>query len=497
MKEMSKRLSLTFSRTYFSRAPWCVVLTFVGCSGGATTGSPAGGGKEVALNNSAIGITSGAPAAPAQTVELTAALGPPAATYGAGAQLDFQLTWAETITVTGTPRLLLQVGGQNRYAEYLDNGTTPTLTFRYTVQAGDSDANGIDAVELLPNGGSLTGSPSGNPADSDFASLLASLSGVHVNTSVTPPGAPGQVSAAPTTQNTSLAISWSVPADNGTPISSYLLQYRVQGEALWTTRSPNPSSNSANLTGLTAGIPYEIRVAAHNGALGAYSAVQEAQIFDIMSFSPIAWLDGADVTGTGTNPAHGTKLATWVDKTGAAQNATEAVPANQPTFQTGVKNGLPAVYFNSHDRGLQGSFTRVHGTSLTIFVVGQFNSAVSDRCMFEFLGGASARAFFIDRRYATNTVYNPALTKNAFQLWRITNSGATAEVVENGTTPLHSGTIDFNTNFTGTGTYTLGDDSTGGNMQTGYIGEILIFDSALSAGNITQIETYLQTKWGL
>jgi hypothetical protein len=31
----------------------------------------------------------------------------------------------------------------------------------------------------------------------------------------------------------------------------------------------------------------------------------------------------------------------------------------------------------------------------------------------------------------------------------------------------------------------------------GYIGEILIFDSSLSAADIQQIESYLQTKWGL
>ena len=70
-------------------------------------------------------------------------------------------------------------------------------------------------------------------------------------------------------------------------------------------------------------------------------------------------------------------------------------------------------------------------------------------------------------------------------------------VVENATTTLYNGTNDFNTNFVGTGNYFLGDDSTGDNRLNGFIGEILIFDSALSTSDIQSIENYLNTKWGL
>jgi hypothetical protein len=423
------------------------------CAGGSSSSNSRGDAPTL-LDNSSISITGQPPASSSPTVNVVSVAAPPSGTYGLGAQIDFQVTWSEAMTVTGSPLLALTVGSTQRNANYLSGSGTSTLNFRYTVQARDSDADGImpaSAVSL--NGGGIVGASSGHSGNLNTSSYLGTLTGVLVNTATTPPDSVQNVSIAPTTSNTELAISWSVPANNGTAITYYLLQYREQGDDVWTTRSPNPSSNSATLSGLQAGVVYEIRVAAFNGVLGPFSTTQEAEIFDIMSFSPIAWLDGTDVLGNGTSPADGSSVASWVDKTGTAQNATEANVALQPTYETNVQNGLIAVRFANLDRGLQGSFTRSNGTSLTIFVVGQFDSGYSDRCMFEFIGGGgTARAFFIDRRYAANTFYNPALTQGSFHLWRITNSGAQASVVQDGTTTRFNGATTFNTNLTGTGT---------------------------------------------
>ncbi len=44
------------------------------------------------------------------------------------------------------------------------------------------------------------------------------------------------------------------------------------------------------------------------------------------------WLDGADPAGTGTAPANGTAMSTWVDKSGTGWNISQATVANQPTY---------------------------------------------------------------------------------------------------------------------------------------------------------------------
>ena len=67
-------------------------------------------------------------------------------TAAVAATLNFTLTVSEPVTVTGTPRIAVDVGGVTRYADYTAGSGTSTLTFSYAVQAGDFDANGITLV---------------------------------------------------------------------------------------------------------------------------------------------------------------------------------------------------------------------------------------------------------------------------------------------------------------------------------------------------------------
>ncbi len=101
------------------------------------------------------------------------ATGPANATYVPGNNLNFTLTFNELVNVTGTPRLTLTVGSTTRYADYLSGTGTAVLNFRYTVQANESDLNGIDvAASLDLNGGLIT----------DVATNAASLSFTAPNT---------------------------------------------------------------------------------------------------------------------------------------------------------------------------------------------------------------------------------------------------------------------------------------------------------------------------
>ncbi|MDD4983735.1 MAG: Ig-like domain-containing protein [Candidatus ainarchaeum sp.] len=79
-------------------------------------------------------------------------------TYKAGTDLNITVTFTQAVTVTGTPILTLNTGDINRNAQYLTGSGTTTLTFTYTVQAGDTsldlDYNGTDALDL--NSGTIT-----------------------------------------------------------------------------------------------------------------------------------------------------------------------------------------------------------------------------------------------------------------------------------------------------------------------------------------------------
>ena len=97
------------------------------------------------------------------------------------ATLNFTLTTSEPVTVTGTPRISVDVGGVTRYATYTAGSGTSALTFSYTVQARDFDANGIALVSPLDlNGGSLVDGY-GNPATS-LGFTLPDTSGIKIQT---------------------------------------------------------------------------------------------------------------------------------------------------------------------------------------------------------------------------------------------------------------------------------------------------------------------------
>ncbi|WP_159439859.1 Ig-like domain-containing protein [Pontibacter lucknowensis] len=85
---------------------------------------------------------------------------PANATYSAGQHLDFTVNFSEAVTVAtenGTPMLGLTIGAASRQAVYQSGSGTTALTYRYTVQPGEIDTDGIAlAVGITLNGGTIT-----------------------------------------------------------------------------------------------------------------------------------------------------------------------------------------------------------------------------------------------------------------------------------------------------------------------------------------------------
>jgi hypothetical protein len=78
-------------------------------------------------------------------------------TFSIGDSVSIQITFTEAVTVSGTPRLTLETGSTDRAVDYVSGSGTTTLTFTYTVQAGDSstDLDYVSTSSLALNGGSI------------------------------------------------------------------------------------------------------------------------------------------------------------------------------------------------------------------------------------------------------------------------------------------------------------------------------------------------------
>ena len=116
--------------------------------------------------------------------------------YGFGSTITLQLSFTETVYITGSPSLLLETGSTDRAAVYKSGSGTNTLSFDYTVQLGDrsADLDIVTSAALSLQGGSIQ----------DAAGNGASLT-------LPAPGAPGSLGA-----NAALVIDDSAPSAGST-----------------------------------------------------------------------------------------------------------------------------------------------------------------------------------------------------------------------------------------------------------------------------------------
>ncbi|WP_166838575.1 Ig-like domain-containing protein [Rheinheimera pleomorphica] len=104
---------------------------------------------------------------------------PANATYSSGQNLDFTVNSSENITVDtggGTPQLALTIGATTRQATYLSGSGSSALVFRYTVQAGDSDSDGIAVAASIDTNGGTMRDAAGNALNTTLNAVGATTS---------------------------------------------------------------------------------------------------------------------------------------------------------------------------------------------------------------------------------------------------------------------------------------------------------------------------------
>lgn len=122
---------------------------------------------------------------------ITSRAAPTNNTYIPGEKVQMSVTFNKSVTVTGVPRVSLDVGGITKYANYLSGNGTDTLIFEYSVLPGDVDTDGVEFASLIDMNGGAIDDGAGNNADPFFDTLYTS--GVIIDgpiptvTSITPP----------------------------------------------------------------------------------------------------------------------------------------------------------------------------------------------------------------------------------------------------------------------------------------------------------------------
>lgn len=238
-----------------------------------------------------------------------------------------------------------------------DNGGSAITS--YTIQ---SSTNGTTWTTVATTGSSATSASIANlPASSTYSfrvaaqnsSGLGPWSAAFAATSGTAPAAP----AAPTVTvgPRSATVSWAAPANGGSAITGYLVQWKRAADANWQQQSA-PSS-PATINNLDSDTDYEFRVAAVNGiGIGPYSPVVSARTPIVSPSAPLSILatagDGAVVvswtapqdTGGGTLTGYELQRQTYNGTAASGWSAVTSPSASTLSYTDTVANGTKVEY---------------------------------------------------------------------------------------------------------------------------------------------------------
>ena len=153
-----------------------------GVSIGPGPASLAGGTITDAAPNAAERAFPGLPADPGHTVHVGRE---PAAvasvrlvsgprSYNAGDVIEVQVEFTKVVDVAGAPAIVVSVGDAERKAVYSAGTGTDTLLFRYVVQSGDLDEDGVSIPADSLDGGEIADA-AGSPAVRSFAAVAADI----------------------------------------------------------------------------------------------------------------------------------------------------------------------------------------------------------------------------------------------------------------------------------------------------------------------------------
>ena len=106
------------------------------------------------------------------SIDATSGAGP----YGYGQEIVFTVTFDKTVDVDtslGKPQLEVTIGRATKDATYDSVAGSKALVFKYTVEAGDVDPDGIEATALDLNSGTIKDKAGNayNPADFDLGKI--------------------------------------------------------------------------------------------------------------------------------------------------------------------------------------------------------------------------------------------------------------------------------------------------------------------------------------
>jgi hypothetical protein len=235
------------------------------------------------------------------------------------------------------------------------------------------------------------------------------------------------------------------------------------------------------------------------------------------------WLDASD---TATITQSGGAVSQWTDKSANAYTFTQATAANKPSTGVDTQNGKNVLTYGQNDSLLStaaaSTWTFLHTTVSTVFIAFKHTVGASYAYIMSDDGGSSANIGYVilneptsnlnvfaergsSGTYAFVNKTGASTLGTAFTYITAISDPTNATAANRSDVRLKQGSAIKNNVQTSavnssspTTSLRIGDYTTGGNESVqGTMGEILIYESILSAGDILANQQYLANKWGV
>lgn len=222
----------------------------------------------------------------------------------------------------------------------------------------------------------------------------------------------------------------------------------------------------------------------------------------------VLWLDANQIAGI----VSGTSISAWTDQSGQANHVTQASAASQPVFVTNVLNGKPAVQFNggqtlagpdldlpttAHVVGAVSAFsTAPSGVHYAIIEKGVLGAGQQYAIAFQNTTTVLQYNYFISGVAQEVATANTANSANSYKAHVVTWNGSAysfyrSGVADGSLTTTLSGSLQNQLVRVG------GDTDSSSNFLKGNITEVFLYNRILTSAELTQLNSYLKTKWAV
>ncbi|WP_161957399.1 arabinofuranosidase catalytic domain-containing protein [Aestuariivirga litoralis] len=455
----------------------------------------------------------------------------------AAATLAFTVTASESVVVTGTPRIAIDVGGVTRHATYAAGSGGTALTFSYAVQAGDFDGNGITLVSPIDLAGGSIADQVGNPAN-PLTFTLPDTSALKVQTytaafttgtitaanasavgftiakaptgasftyAITSSGGAGSVSGSGTISGAAHAVTGldvsALPA--GTLTLSVTVSTAAGG-----TGAARTATAATSFTGVLDALPASAAAFALRRLSGGYSGplLRVRRASDNTEQTIPATIAGSLDTATLGTFCSGTScfVSTLYDQSGNSRDAVQATTTAQPRLFAGgateTEGGKPALRFTAAGLSLVApaitgqtiqatinAVARSTDTSISRHILGD-RTAGGGRLIRAVAGGASFTVANVNAGALTVT----GVTTQQRIVTMLSGPGSTISGVLDGVV-----TASGPSGFVGSGApFAIGGQNSAGDW-IGTISEAVFFNSSLSSANRLVLERNQGAHYGI